>query len=150
MKYSFEEKARIIAEVIGLLTAGVSLRKATEMAGTSTDCWYKWCDADAELAAQYARAVDDGADAMADELIDIIDAEPERTQYGTIDSADVANRRLRADTRKWILSKRRPAKYGDRVQLAGDASSPLKVETTIDVSGLSAAALEELANLRKK
>lgn len=121
MKYSFEEKARIIAEVLGLLTAGVSLRKATEMAGIVPNCWYGWCDADAELATQYARAVDDGADAMADELLDIADEEPK-------DNVHMSSLKLKVDARKWILSKRRPAKYGDRVQLAGDAENPLKVE----------------------
>ena len=36
------------------------------------------------------------------------------------------------------------------VQIGGDANNPLRVESTIDVTGLSTAALEELANLRKK
>jgi len=143
MKYSQEDKSRIIAEVLGLLTAGCSLRKATQLAGIVTNCWYGWCDGDAELATQYARAVDDGADAMADELLDIADSKPE-------DNVDMTSLKLKVDTRKWLLSKRRPAKYGDRVQLAGDAENPLKVEATIDVGGLSIAALEELANLRKK
>jgi hypothetical protein len=80
---------------------------------------------------------------MADELLDIADSKPE-------DNVDMTSLKLKVDTRKWLLSKRRPAKYGDRVQLAGDAENPLKVEATIDVGGLSIAALEELANLRKK
>lgn len=36
------------------------------------------------------------------------------------------------------------------VQLGGDPANPLQVQTTINVTGLSSAALEELANLRTK
>jgi hypothetical protein len=35
-------------------------------------------------------------------------------------------------------------------EVTGADGAPLKVETAIDVAGLSVAALEELANLRKK
>ena len=151
MKYSFDEKARLTAEVLGLLAiSSTSVRKACAMAGVSSATFHTWVSEDAALADQYARAYKTSCDIMADELLEIVDAEPERTQHGTIDGGDVANKRLRSDTRKWLLSKRRPSEYGDRVQLAGDANSPLKVETTIDVAGLSVAALEELANLRKK
>lgn len=150
MKYSFEEKARIIAEVLGLLVTGMSTTRAAKLAGVPVTTFLDWCDADEALAVRYARAYRTSADAMAEELMAIADEEPRLTQHGTIDSGDVANRRLRADARKWILSKQHPSKYGDRLQVAGDANSPLKIETTIDVAGLSVAALEELANLRKK
>jgi hypothetical protein len=151
VKYSQEDKARIIAEVLGLLaTSSSSVRKACQTAGVPDPTFLLWVSEDAALAEQYARAYKASCDIMADELLDIVDAEPERTQHGTIDGGDVANKRLRSDTRKWLLSKRRPSEYGERVQLAGDAENPLKVETTIDVSGLSIAALEELVNLRKK
>lgn len=151
MKYSFEDKARITAEVLGLLAiSSSSVRKACDMAGVCSSTFLLWVSEDAVLADQYARAYKASCDIMADELLEIVDAEPERTQHGTIDGGDVANKRLRSDARKWLLSKRRPSEYGDRLQVAGDANSPLKVETTIDVAGLSVAALEELANLRKK
>jgi hypothetical protein len=151
VKYSQEEKERIIAEVLGLLaSSSTSVRKSCEIAGVKAPTFMLWVSEDAALAEQYARAYKASCDIMADELLDIVDAEPERTQHGTIDGGDVANKRLRSDTRKWLLSKRRPSEYGDRVQLAGDAENPLKVETTIDVGCLSIAALEELANLRKK
>lgn len=37
--------------------------------------------------------------------------------------------RLRVDARKWLLSKMRPEKYGDRTILAGDKDQPLLVHT---------------------
>jgi hypothetical protein len=37
--------------------------------------------------------------------------------------------RLQVDARKWLLSKMRPDKYGDRTVLAGDKDSPLEVHT---------------------
>ena len=32
---------------------------------------------------------------------------------------------MRVDTRKWLLSKLLPKKYGDRVEITGDAATPV-------------------------
>jgi hypothetical protein len=45
---------------------------------------------------------------------------------------DVINRsRLRVDTRKWLMSKLAPKKYGDRTVLAGDPDAPLVLADAI-------------------
>jgi hypothetical protein len=62
---------------------------------------------------------------MADELIEIADADC--TVDGKPDNALVQQARLRVDTRKWILSKMLPKRYGDRVttEVTGDPNAPL-------------------------
>jgi hypothetical protein len=42
------------------------------------------------------------------------------TGEGKVDNAMVQKQRLRVDTRKWLLSKLAPKKYGDKLELSGD------------------------------
>jgi hypothetical protein len=62
---------------------------------------------------------------MADEVIEISDADC--TVDGKPDNALVQQARLRVDTRKWLLSKMLPRRFGDRVttEVAGDPDAPL-------------------------
>ncbi|WP_133239291.1 hypothetical protein [Microvirga sp. KLBC 81] len=59
-----------------------------------------------EFRQQYARAKEFQLYRMEDELLEIADA---------ADGESVQADRLRIDTRKWIMSKRAPKKYGERV-----------------------------------
>ena len=59
---------------------------------------------------QYARARLIGYHSMADEFIDIGD-------HAREEAAAVAKARLRADSRKWLLSKALPKIYGDKLEL---------------------------------
>ena len=45
------------------------------------------------------------------------------------DSADLdpRDRQVRIDTRKWIMSKLAPRRYGDRLLVAGEAENPVRV-----------------------
>lgn len=56
-------------------------------------------------------------DAWADAIVDIAD-DPSR---------DPRDRQVRVDTRKWLMSKIAPKRYGDRLLVAGEAESPLRV-----------------------
>jgi hypothetical protein len=64
------------------------------------------------FSANYARAREIGYHKLADETLDIADAE--ETEPG-----QVARDRLRVDTRKWLLSKALPKVYGDKLELSG-------------------------------
>jgi hypothetical protein len=66
------------------------------------------------LIEQYTRAREDMIERIADETMTIADAPPEQTQHG-IDSASVSDKKLRVDTRKWLLSKIARKKYGERL-----------------------------------
>lgn len=88
----------------------------------------------ADFPDRYARARDIGLEIMADELIEIADDGTNdwverRKQDGTtetsFDQEHVQRSRVRVDTRKWLLSKRLPKVYGDRMVHAGDPDAPL-------------------------
>lgn len=87
---------------------------------------FKWLREKAEFAQQYARAKEESADALFEELLDIAD-------NGTNDWMETQGKdgenigwklngeamqrsRLRVDTRKWALSKLKPKKYGERIE----------------------------------
>jgi hypothetical protein len=83
---------------------------------------------DKDLSEQYARARSDMIDKIADDIIKIADEEMIPTGEGKVDNAMVQKQRLRVDTRKWLLSKLAPKKYGDKLELTGDDKSPLTIQ----------------------
>jgi len=52
-------------------------------------------------------------DAMVEEILEICDSTD-------TDDAAIARDRLRIDTRKWLMAKLAPRKYGDRLVAVGD------------------------------
>lgn len=67
----------------------------------------------AGFSARYARAREQGCERLAEEILEISDADC--TVDGKPDNALVQQARLRVDSRKWLLSKMLPKKYGDKV-----------------------------------
>lgn len=120
------------AAVVAAVLSGKSLRTAAIECGVPSATFLRWCSEDADLADQYARARDSMIDAMADDLMAIADKEPGLNQFGSVDTGDVAHRKLQVDTRKWLLSKLAPKRYGERLEVAGDADAPLKVGLTVE------------------
>jgi hypothetical protein len=101
---------------------------------------YDWLLRHPEFANQYARAREEQADTLADEIIAIADESPEtvevRDKNGNvldikIDSGYVNYQRQRIDARKWTAMKLKPKKYGDRVALEGvEDGAAIKTEDT--------------------
>lgn len=88
------------------------------MPGRSTV--FRWLGDNESFRDQYARAREDQAETMADDIVSIADGD------GVEDTAIATARdRLRVDARKWVASKLKPKKYGDRTTLAGDPDAPL-------------------------
>jgi hypothetical protein len=80
-----------------------------------------------EFAEIYARAREDQADTLADEIHAISDELPQqivddkgKTRY---DSAYVQWQKNRVDARKWVAAKLKPKKYSDRIAHVGDNES---------------------------
>lgn len=106
-----QELADKICEELAL---GKSLR--TVCAGEdmpSMQTVFSWFRTKPEFLEQYARAKQESSDYMAEELIDISDTE---------NMEDVQRARLRIDTRKWLMAKMKPKRYGDQIDVtsAGD------------------------------
>lgn len=78
-----------------------------------------WALDNADVAAAIARARDLGADAIADQALQIIDMPPayKTTEGGQcIDPADVSHRKLQFEGRLKLLAKWNPKKYGDKIE----------------------------------
>ena len=94
---------------------------------------YRWLRSNDSFCQLYTRAKEDQADTLADEIQDISDERPMLTimtddeTVEKLDPVGINRNRLRVDARKWIASKLKPKKYGDRQILAGDPENPLEV-----------------------
>ena len=83
----------------------------------------EWLSKDDELAKQYARATELRAEALLDEMMDIVDDDKMDKIYNEITGAEMTNgeaiqrSRLRYDARKWLISKLAPKKYGDKLEV---------------------------------
>jgi hypothetical protein len=143
-----------IATVICVrLSEGESLKSITrdeEMPDRATV--YRWLAAYPDFCDLYARAREDQADTLADEIIAIADEQPEvipvidrRTGElieHKLDNAFLQWQKNRIDARKWTAMKLKPKKYGDRLVHAGDAENPLEIQN--DAVTILAAAVKNL------
>lgn len=120
--YTQELADRICEE----LSEGVSLRTvclADDMPSARTV--FRWLRTNEQFCQQYARAKEESADAMAEELLDISD-ESVKDAYGAdpkASSAVVQAQKLRVDTRKWLMSKMKPKKYQDKLDVTSDGKA---------------------------
>lgn len=111
-----------IAEAICIHIAdGKSLRTIEQIDGMpSMTTIMRWLadDRNEGFREQYARAREIQADALIEDILAVAD-----NMLG-----DVGRDKLRIDSRKWLASKLMPKKYGDRLQVAGSADEPVKIE----------------------
>jgi len=117
-----------INSILEMMQSGKSLRNACDAHNVSSGSFMMWVSEDRNLAEQYKAAREAMIDKIADDTVALADAEPERGPDGKVDSGWVSNQRLKIDTRKWLLSKLAPKKYGDKIEVSGDADNPLKIE----------------------
>lgn len=111
-------------EIFRRLVEGESLRsicRDDHMPAISTV--FRWMREIDGFSEHYARAKEEQADTLADEIIDISDeADTVVKDMGdgltavVFDSTAVARNRLRVDARKWVASKLKPKKYGEKIQ----------------------------------
>ncbi len=123
----------IIVEICDRLARGESLRGIcadTHIPDTSTiRRWLAHEDAKnmppvyAEFRAQYARAREDQADALADEILDEARAATEKTANA---------KRVLIDALKWRAGKLKPKVYGPKVdhEITGRGGGPIETITT--------------------
>lgn len=98
---------------------------------------FNWLRIHPEFLEQYTRAKEEQADALAEDMLDIADdgindwmakMGPGDIPVGwQINGEHVQRSRLRIETRKWIASKLKPKKYGDKVNVeaTGKDGTPL-------------------------
>jgi hypothetical protein len=110
--------------ILERIAAGESLRSicsGENMPAESTVRLWATDDRDG-FSAQYTRAREAQMDALAEDILAIADGDDE----------DVQRAKLRVDTRKWLMSKIAPKRFGDKLAIGGDrAMDPIR---TVDLS----------------
>lgn len=99
--------AELASKVCERIAEGASLRAIRDELGVSAAAISYWCSKDDTFAEQYAQARKLNLDVIADELIPIADD----------DSLKPEDRKVRVDTRKWLLSKLASQTYGDKLDV---------------------------------
>ena len=116
----------IAAEICSRIADGQSVREiclAEDMPNKATV--FRWLGKHTTFRDQYALACDARAEHLADELLDIADngendwmerlnSDGENIGW-TANGEAIQRSKLRVDTRKWLLGKLQPKKYGDKV-----------------------------------
>ncbi len=88
----------------------------------------RWIADDDDLVRRFTLARELGYDELAEEALRRADEPISLGPDGRIDPGVVQLRRLQIDTRLRLLAKWSSARYGDKVQVGGDAANPLRVE----------------------
>ena len=113
MPYPAKKNDKLIAEVLERLSLGETLTSISRDLKFSAMSWQRWVKEDEALSAAHTQARLVGADAVADEVLEIVDTEPERHD-GKIDTGSIAWARNRAEYRLKLLGHWRPDKYGTK------------------------------------
>lgn len=126
------------------LVEGESLRSICRddaMPSVGTVC--RWLGENAVFREQYERAREAQADTLADEMLDIADdgSNDWMERYDDdggnvgwkVNGEAVARSKLRLDARKWIASKLKPKKYGERqsVEHSGPDGKAIEIEQRV-------------------
>ncbi len=125
-------------EICTRLATGESLRKMCrdDERLPSERTVYRWLLAHEDFCQRYARARELQAEPHLEDILEIADDKETPSDQ----------KRVMIDARKWSMSKLAAKKYGERKLLGSDPENPLP-SANIDLSGLSAAALAEIASL---
>ena len=92
---------------------------------------YNWMERSEAFSARVALARENGVEAIAQDTLAMIDAEPRYIEDGRggtrIDAGYVQWLKLRTEQRMKLLACWSPNRYGNRVQVAGDKDNPLQI-----------------------
>jgi hypothetical protein len=115
--------------------------------------FYDWLERDDSLSARFARAREEGCDAMAEESLAITDNEPlavfDDAGNKRYDPGSIAWNKNRAEHRLKLLACWNPKKYGTKVALGGDPGNPIQVEAQVEADGFLAAIMKN-AELKRQ
>lgn len=134
-------------EICEMIAMGKSIRTICleeHMPAVST--LYRWIRLVPEFEKQYARAKEDQADALAEDILDIADdgtndwmeaRDSDGNIIGWKENGEALQRsRLRVDARKWLAAKFKAKKYGDSTQLRHADADGNKIIIESAIKGL--------------
>ena len=131
MTYSKEEIDEIFDLVLLRIESGESIRDVLmDKNMPSSRTFFKWLALDSEKVKQYETSMSYRDDKLFDEIIEIAynveeGTTTKETERGVeITTGDMlGHRRLKIDALKWYLSKRKPKKYGDKLDVTSDGDA---------------------------
>lgn len=125
-----EELANIICENIA---TGMSLKRALEAAEAEGHpvprmaVVFRWMKENTDFSDKYALAQEERSEAFHEELIDIADDgrndfmednyQEGKTPGYALNGENIQRSKLRVETRKWVMSKMKPKKYGEKLDV---------------------------------
>lgn len=124
--YNKEEKEQIVISICDkVIEDKISFNKAVQESEITLVCFYKWIAKDKELQTVYNYAREVRSDVLFEEIIEIADNTEEGVTIETDDhgrtkekKGDMTqHRRLKIDSRKWVVAKMQPKKYGDKSEV---------------------------------
>ncbi len=132
-----EKRQEAIDKILGRIATSrdsiATICKDEDLPNAAT--FFGWLSQDEELDKQYTRVKANQAEFLGEEMLDISDDstndymerknEDGDTVGVQLNAEHVQRSRLRIETRKWLMGKLRPKKYGERLALAGDETAPL-------------------------
>jgi len=117
-KYTKEVGDAICADIIN----GMSLRSALKPLDRPNPLyWYEWLRENEDLAKQYAQSCEERSEAFGEDILEI--ADNSTNDWMTVNGHAAVNReaversKLRVDVRKWHMSKMKPRKYGEKLDM---------------------------------
>ena len=140
--YSEDTAANILARIAN----GEKLRDICAEDGMpSAAAVCQWAAEDREgFSERYVRALVARGWYWAEEIVSIADG-------ADASDPDTQRDKLRVDTRKWLLTKLMPSRFGERQQLehTGKDGGPIKTQASVDLSGLSDEQLRQLYDIAR-
>lgn len=102
------------------------------------DTFYKWLATDEKKAERYAHACNIRAENIFDEMIDIADDNKKDIRIDKdwneiVNQDNIQRARLKVETRKWVLGKLNPKKFGDKIDMTSDGE---KIATYVITTNL--------------
>lgn len=138
MAYTEEQKEIILDLVFTAISNGSSLRSICANSPLEDfphrDTINEWIKSDEKYSDQYARAMEKRQEAMFEEILDIADNTniPGVSELMIDDNmVSIQRDKLKIETRKWILGRMNPKKYGDRAIIEGDKENPLQLNISL-------------------
>lgn len=122
-----------ICELIA--TTSLSTKSICEVCDIDYATVKRWiADEKHTFCAKYVRAKEKQIEHLAEEILDISDdgsndlmrlTKANGEEYEAENKEVTSRSKLRVDSRKWLLSKLKPKKYGDKLELSGDGQNPI-------------------------
>lgn len=143
-------------EVLHGLRMGIPLTTICDKLDIHDDTVRLWRNKDDDFDQAIARAREYGEDRIAASCLSELEREAEYAigpKGGrSVDSGEVALRRVRIDGRLKLLAKWNPKRWGEKIQqeVSGPDGKPIPVATSIDLRGLNPAELVQMEALLAK